>query len=459
MKKLAWKDADAKGRFDREREYLRDECKGSEGCKCGNCCKPLNDKRRARFPAEAHGGVDPDEMGHKKHKEIGKFAQDQCGGMVRIDISPSFDLFAPPLIKSQVRNPQLLATRLSWRKQIYYDVFHCDKNNYVNTVWMPTVDIYAKLDLSDELSRELWRTHRLSNLNVGQTEACVEEARGEGETREKHKDINGGEVRTLRMKRTKLHAPIGGITETFSVLMPLVRASGNTRLKKQIRTDALNCFKVLHRLHTSFDQAAAIRLSVSKRGDHSVEHQAHVKIFFDILTTEINAKLCPGMKDGSAYMSWPDHYMAHHLSEDMRVWAELTNGVPFGRSSNQVSEHMNKVIKRHLKRHSNSQVSTDDLRNSKFRQVLRWMAIPRLNPERFGKRRIRKGKPCAYCVRQGADVTGGRYHERRTSDLCPFKKARQARGLNGNRKQLARTIKSIEHSSLDAQMERALNAT
>ena len=50
--------------------------------------------------------MNPDDMGHNKHTEIGDFCQENLFG--------------------QVRQLQLIATKLDWLRQFYYDVFHCD---------------------------------------------------------------------------------------------------------------------------------------------------------------------------------------------------------------------------------------------------------------------------------------------------------------------------------------------
>ena len=43
-------------------------------------------------------------------------------------------------------------------KQIYYEVFHCNKNCYVDVLHKPLVDAYVCLDLCDEFAIELGRT-------------------------------------------------------------------------------------------------------------------------------------------------------------------------------------------------------------------------------------------------------------------------------------------------------------
>ena len=74
-----------------------------------------------------HGGVSAEDMKHRLHTEIGDFAQENLIG--------------------QVRSPQLIAEKLDWLEQFYYDVFHCDKNHFVNMLWSITVDMYGLLGL------------------------------------------------------------------------------------------------------------------------------------------------------------------------------------------------------------------------------------------------------------------------------------------------------------------------
>ena len=87
--------------------------------------------------------------------------------------------------------------------------------------------------MSDELSHELSRTHNLGNLNVRQSEKCIEDIRGKGEIREKHSDITGGDRRRLTMERIKISDEVQKLipsdfastqTGTYAVLAPLVRA-------------------------------------------------------------------------------------------------------------------------------------------------------------------------------------------------------------------------------------------
>ena len=71
-------------------------------------------------------------------------------------------------------------------KQIYYEVFHCNKNSYVDVLHKPLVDAYICLGLSDSLSEELGQTHNVGNLNVDQSEPCIRRMRESGHIREKH---------------------------------------------------------------------------------------------------------------------------------------------------------------------------------------------------------------------------------------------------------------------------------
>ena len=91
----------------------------------------------------------------------------------------------------------MVATKLNWLEQFYYDVFHADKNHFVNSVWQLAVDIYSLMDLSDDFSTQLYKSHNLGNLQVGQSEECIEKICGMGGVREKHSDITGGDRRRL----------------------------------------------------------------------------------------------------------------------------------------------------------------------------------------------------------------------------------------------------------------------
>ena len=82
-------------------------------------------------------------------------------------------------------------------KQIYYEVFHCNKNPYVDVLHKPLVDAYICLGLSDSLSEELGQTHNLGNLNVDQSEPCIRRMRESGHIREKHGDLTGGDCQRL----------------------------------------------------------------------------------------------------------------------------------------------------------------------------------------------------------------------------------------------------------------------
>ena len=94
------------------RVYVRPGCE--DGCTCTHkdCAKNLISRLHGAFPAADHGGVSAEDMKHRMHTEIGDFAQENLIG--------------------QVRSPQLIAEKLDWLEQFYYDVFHCDKNHFVN---------------------------------------------------------------------------------------------------------------------------------------------------------------------------------------------------------------------------------------------------------------------------------------------------------------------------------------
>ena len=172
-----------------------------------------------KFKPDDHSGVNPDDMGHKKHTEIGDFCQENLFG--------------------QVRQPQLIATKLDWLTQFYYDVFHCDKNRFVNMLWSITLDIHGLFGLSDALSMELHATHNLGNLCVRQSDECIKTIRGMGAIREKHNDITGGDRRRLTGEKVGVSRELlrtAGVSDkfvakhgmrSFAVLSPLIAETAN----------------------------------------------------------------------------------------------------------------------------------------------------------------------------------------------------------------------------------------
>ena len=307
-------------------------------------------------------------------------------------------------------------------KQIYYEVFHCNKNSYVDVLHKPLVDAYICLGLSDSLSEELGQTHNLGNLNVDQSEPCIRRMRESGHIREKHGDLTGGDCQ--RLLNEKFYIPAGqlpaagGVLRSYSVLRPLLVSACDTTTTAANRNSAKKVFAVFHKLYTYFDGSAKLRNTICTWGDQSKDHQALIEQFFTCLHKEVTSKLVKNMKAGLTYMTWPAHYLAEHLSNDMAAWSELTGGIPFGRSSNQVTEHMNKALKRFLKRHTNHQLSGENKRNSKFKQVLVRIGALRLFREETGRLRIRVSHPCKYCTARGIELDDDTMHSRRTSGKC-----------------------------------------
>ena len=303
-------------------------------------------------------------------------------------------------------------------KQIYYEVFHCNKNAYVDVLHSPLVDAYECLGLSDEFSLELGRTHSLGNLNVNQSPACVIKMRDNGHIREKHSDLTGGDCQRMLNEKYELAVPVDGITTTFAALRPMAEAGCNGDVMPSIRNSAKKCLIVFHQLFTLFSASAKLRNTIHTWGDHSEEHQRLVEEFFTILHRDVNSKLVKNMKAGLTYLTWPAHYLGEHLSADMAAWADFTGGLPFGRSSNQVTEHMNKIIKRFLRRHTNGRVSGTNIRDSKFRQVLVRVGALRLRRSEMESKAIRISYPCKFCVRRGIVLDEDSMHSRRTSSKC-----------------------------------------
>lgn len=308
------------------------------------------------------------------------------------------------------------------KKQIYYEGFHCNKNCYVDILHKPLIDAYTGLGLCDSLSEELGRTHSLGNLNVNQSDVCIRRMRENGHIREKHGDLTGGDCQRLLNEKFEIPPEqipaAGGITSSYSLLRPLLTSGCDAAKTPAVRNSAKKVFAVFHKLYTYFDQSAKLRNTISTWGDQSEEHQALIELFFTCLHEEVNSKLVPNMKAGLTYMTWPAHYLAEHLSNDMAAWSDLTGGIPFGRSSNQVTEHMNKVLKRYLKRHTNHLLSGKNQKNSKFRQVLVRVGALRLLREETGRTKIRVGLPCKHCTNRGIELDEHNMHSRRTSRNC-----------------------------------------
>lgn len=318
----------------------------------------------------------------------------------------------------------LAAQKFSWSRQenhhkkLYYEVFHANKNCYVDGVHVPTVDTYTCLGLSDEFSKELGRTHRLGNLNVNQSPKCLAEMNKLNHVREKHTDLTGGDCARLLSEKCTLAEPIDGISETFAALRPMAVAAVDPMRKLGPASDARKCFRVFHKIYTLFAAAQHLRLTIHTHGDQSALHQEYVRQYFDCLMDDVNSKLVKNMKAGLTYMSWPMHFVAEHLSYDMAAWAAWTGGLPFGRSSNQVTEHMNKVIKRFLRRHTNMGLSFTNMDNSKFKQLLIRVAAERLRRGEVEVVLLRKKTPCSACVKRGIVLGITNMHHRRTSKLC-----------------------------------------
>jgi hypothetical protein len=258
--RLSWRadavdDAAYLARVKQERRYARVDCDRTGKCICehSDCAKFLAAEIDSKFPPES---LLTNKENAKAHKARNAYANEKCRG--------------------QIRAPMGIVTHLDWIENLFYDLFHADKNHFTNCVWAPTVDVMAAIrtgagaTLSDDLSRELAATHNLGNLNVKQTEECKEELRKGGHIRDGHLDLIGAERRMLTEKKAACHVEGVDVSVTFAALMPLVRAAGNAAYEEAYRDAAKECFQVLHALWTAFDKASELRLSVrEKTGDHS----------------------------------------------------------------------------------------------------------------------------------------------------------------------------------------------
>ena len=177
-------------------------------------------------------------------------------------------------------------------QQIYYDVFHANKNAYVDVLHLPLVDAYECLGLSDKFSQQLGRVCSLGNLNVKQSKKCIDTMRAHGHIQEKHSDMAGGDCQRMLHQKATLVTPIDSITDmyTFSVLVPMAIAAVDPSAKSGDRKDALAhaCFRIFHKLFSLFLESAALRLTMTKWGDYSTEHQAIMDQVFTCLAKEVN---------------------------------------------------------------------------------------------------------------------------------------------------------------------------
>ena len=324
----------------------------------------------------------------------------------------------------QVRTPMVVAQDLQWStqgpgdKQMYYEIFHANKNTYVDVLHAPTVDVYACLGLSDEFCRELGKTHKLGNLNVGQSQKCIKDMRGGVHVRAQHTDLTGGDCQLLLSEKCDLVEPVEGTVTTFAVLRPMAVAATSVDSKISHARDATKCFLTFHKLYSLFAASQELRLTTTRFGDFSQQHQALVREFFDCLMDKVGSSLVRNMKGGLTYMSWPAHYMAEHISKDMAAWAKWTGGLPFGRTSSQVKEHLNKIAKRELKRHTNAHIDADNLKHSKFKQALVRLAAKTLLRAEVKTHNLRKKQPCKACIRRGIRLTSANMHCRTSSRKC-----------------------------------------
>jgi hypothetical protein len=277
LQKLSWQadpqvDADYLERVKRERHYERPECARAQKCVCAHkdCAKYLAADIESKFQPDSLLTNSKNKLEHAKRNN---YANANCGG--------------------QVRAPMGIVTMLDWLSQMYYDVFHADKNHFANCLWAVTVDVMNLIEvaggakLSDNLSRELAKTHNLGNLNVKQSETCIEEVRRGGHIRDSHTDLIGAERRELTDRMTDIEFE-GHQVRTYAALRPLIEAANDANNNGVCREEAAASFKVLHRLWNSFAAASEIRLSVNKHiGDCSGLHQEHVQAFFDVLEREV----------------------------------------------------------------------------------------------------------------------------------------------------------------------------
>ena len=85
----------------------------------------------------------------------------------------------------------------------------------------------------------------------------------------------------------------------------------------------------------------------------------------------------------------------------------------------QVTEHMNKVVKRYFRDHTNDRVAVENITNNKFSQVLSRLAVLSLRKDEIRRPVLKAPEACPTCIRAGRAVTEVNWHCRVTSKLCP----------------------------------------
>ena len=98
----------------------------------------------------------------------------------------------------------------------------------------------------------------------------------------------------------------------------------------------------------------------------------------------------------------------------------------------QVFEHMNKVMKKFFTCHTNDRVDTQNIRQSKFRQVMTRLCVKVLRRDDLQRRVIRQKRACKHCTRQGPEFCSeehGTFHHRKNSKFCLLFKPEKDRQL------------------------------
>ena len=359
------------------RDYDDPHCLHGEGCTCN---KHNLEKLYQKFPPARHAGWSPEDPAHPKRPQINKFIQSKLQGCAH---TPS--------------NVGIWIGK--WSERIFYDPLHLFLNTF-KSLWAITTAIHIKLNLQNELAKRLsTKPLDLGMLNVEQDDSTKKEIKQEklDDVRETSDALIGAD-RNHILEQTAVFRIDGDDIDSFLVLEPLHTAA---LAKKGVHKKALTVLSRLLKLHAICGQKY---LSISSKNPRSLvpEFKAAMEEYYGLMASEVGAKL---LIEGYAnFFKWPDHYLACHALDDMKIFIELT-GRNVAEGTCQISEHMMSYIKQAFMRRSNLHASTTNIDDNKHKQMLRSHLLQFVkNYATEKKRKARPLVPCPACAEHGWNV-------------------------------------------------------
>ena len=356
------------------RDYDDTSCSHEEGCTCN---KHNLEKLYEKFPPQRHGGFSPEDVDHPKRTQINKFIQTKLQGCAH--------------------TPSNVGTWIGkWCERIFYDPLHLFLNTF-KTLWAISSAIHMKLNLNNELAKRLSKKPLdLGMLNVEQDGVTKKEIRQEklDNVRETTDALIGAD-RAHILEQTHVYDIDGVQVDSFLVFEPLHEAAV---AKKGTYKKAFVVLSRLFKLHATCGQKY---LSVNSKNPRALipEFKAATEEYYSLMASEVGARL---LIEGYAnFFKWPDHYLACHALDDMKIFIELT-GKNIGEGTCQISEHMMSKIKQGTTRRSNAHASVTNIDDNKHKQMLRNHLLQFAKGYSTEKKRTaRVLAPCEACVEHG----------------------------------------------------------